>query len=98
MKHQDAEKGRQNWAKRNAQFLVDGILGASERSGWPWHPTPDQIALLREIAKRALWHLPEPNEELKELREFFEAENLQQAHSNGDKAVETVAGTTPGKT
>lgn len=75
MKQQDIQKGRDSWAKRNAQFLVDGILGASERSGWPWHPTPDQVVLLREIAKRALWHIPESDEELRKLRELLQPEN-----------------------
>jgi hypothetical protein len=34
---------------------------------WPWHPTPDQIALLREIARRAVWHLPKSRDEAREL-------------------------------
>jgi hypothetical protein len=57
MSQSDSDKALDTWAKRNAQHLVDGILGASERSGWPWHPTPDQVALLREIARRAIWHM-----------------------------------------
>lgn len=89
MEHHDAEKAREGWARRNAQLLVDGILGASERSGWPWHPTPDQISLLREIAKRALWHIPNSQDELKKLQEFFnKEENLRQPHPGEDKAPE----------
>jgi hypothetical protein len=67
-----SDKARESWAKRNAQLLVDGILGVSERSGWPWHPTPDQIALLREIARRAIWHMPNSCDEARELVRSFE--------------------------
>ena len=68
----DSDKARENWAKRNAQYLVDGILGISERSGWPWHPTTDQIALLREIARRAIWHMPNSRNEARELVQYFD--------------------------
>jgi hypothetical protein len=72
MLQHDSDKARESWAKRNAQYLVDGILGISERSGWPWRPTPDQIALLREIARRAIWHMPNSCDEARELVRSFE--------------------------
>jgi hypothetical protein len=71
MLQHESDKARESWAKRNAQYLVDGILGVSERSGWPWHPTSDQIALLREIARRAIWHMPNSCEG-RELVRYFE--------------------------
>jgi hypothetical protein len=49
-----------------------GILGVSEHSGWPWHPTPDQIVLLREIARRAIWHMPNSRDEARELVHYFD--------------------------
>jgi len=71
------EAGRESWAKRTALHLVDGALAATERSAGP-HPTPDQIILLREIARRALWHMPNSDDELKKLRDFFKLEKLRQ--------------------
>jgi hypothetical protein len=78
------DKAREKWAKRNAEHLVDGILGASERSGWPWHPTPDQIVLLREIARRAIWHMPNSRDEVRELARYFDIEKIRQPHSGDD--------------
>jgi hypothetical protein len=72
MLQHDSDKARESWAKRNAQYLVDGIFGVSERSGWPWHPTTDQIALLREIARRAIWHMPNSRDEVRELVQYFD--------------------------
>jgi hypothetical protein len=50
------EDSRESWARATAHHIVDGALSASERSGRSL-PSPDQIALLREIARRALWHM-----------------------------------------
>ena len=72
MLQHDSDKARESWAKRNAQYLVDGIFGVSERSGWPWHPTTDQIAVLREIARRAIWHMPNSRDEARELVQYFD--------------------------
>ena len=76
MSDQD-EAGRKDWAKRTAIGLVDGVLSAAERAAGP-HPTPDQIALLREIARRALWHLPDSRNEAWELVSYIDLENLKQ--------------------
>jgi hypothetical protein len=88
MSQSDSEKALDTWAKRNAQHLVDVILGASERSGWPWHPTPDQVALLREIARRAIWHMPNSQEEVRALVRYFESENRAKLHSGDDPIPE----------
>jgi hypothetical protein len=88
MPESDSNKTRETWAKRNAQLLVDGILGVSERSGWPYHPTPDQVALLREIARRALWHMPNSGDEVCALVRHFDIENLRKPHPGDDAAPE----------
>lgn len=49
------KRGCESWAI----YLVDGALAASERSGGPQlYRSPDQVTLFREIARRALWHIP----------------------------------------
>jgi hypothetical protein len=49
------KRARESWAI----YLVDGALAASERSGEPrLYRSPDQVPLFREIARRALWHIP----------------------------------------
>jgi hypothetical protein len=80
----DSDKARETWAKRNAHLLVDGILGASERSAWPWRPTPDQIALLREIARRAVWHMPKCRDEVRALVRYFDIEIPGKLHPSDD--------------
>jgi hypothetical protein len=67
------------WARRAAERIVDGALTVSEHL-----PRPEQEALLREIARRAIWHMPNSGEELRELARHFYTENLRQPHS-GDK-------------
>ena len=67
------EHERESWARMTADRVVGSALLASERSGGP-HPSPDQVALLREIARKALWHMPNSNDEPKELRDFFKIE------------------------
>ena len=85
MPQHDSDKARESWAKRNAQYLVDGIVGVSERSGWPWHPTPDHIALLREIARRAIWHMPNSGDEVREVARHFD---IDKPHPGDDGAPE----------
>jgi hypothetical protein len=63
---QDEETKRKIWARRVADRIVDGALTVGERL-----PEEDRNALLREIARRALWHMPNSNDELKALRNFF---------------------------
>jgi hypothetical protein len=77
------EHERESWAR----MIVGSALLASERSGGS-HPSPDQVALLREIARKALWHMPNSNDELKELRNFFKIENIRQPHPGDDQLPE----------
>jgi hypothetical protein len=76
---------RDIWAAATALHLVDGALSASERSGGPL-PNADQVALLREIAKRALWHIPNSRDEVRKLVKYLDIENLRQPHSRDDEA------------
>ena len=77
------EKAREGWAKRTAVRLVDGILGATEWSAGP-HPTPDQVALLREIVRRALWHMRSSGDEARDLV-CVDVEDLEHPHPSGLK-------------
>jgi hypothetical protein len=76
---------RDIWAQATAMHLVDGALSASERSSGPL-PNADQVALLREIAKRALWHMPNSADEARGLVRYVTIENLRQPHSRDDDA------------
>jgi hypothetical protein len=77
------EHAREAWARATANHVVDGALRASERTQGP-SPSADQVALLREIARRALWHIPNLGDEVQELRRFFDIENLRQPHPLDD--------------
>ena len=79
---QDSDQ-RESWARMTAHHLVDGALAASERSPGP-HPTPDQVALLREIARRALWHMPNSADEGRNLVRHITIENLRQPNPFDD--------------
>ena len=74
---------RDIWAEATAAHIVDGALSASERSGGQL-PNADQIALLREIAKRALWHMPNSSEEVRGLARHVYLESLRQPHTLDD--------------
>jgi hypothetical protein len=74
---------RDIWAEATAAHIVDGALSASERSGGP-PPNADQIALLREIAKRALWHMPDSSDEVRSLARHLYVESLRQPHPPDD--------------
>ena len=52
-------------------------------------PTPDQIALLREIVRRAIWHMPNSCDEARELIRYFDIENLREPHPGDDEARQT---------
>ncbi len=67
------EVAREMWARRTACRLVDGILAVAERSPGS-HSTVDQVTLLREIARRALWHMPQSSDEAQELLRDIEGE------------------------
>jgi hypothetical protein len=81
--HDRNEHARESWARMSAHHIVDGALAASERSGPP--PSPDQAALLREIARRALWHIPNSREEVRKLVKYLDIENLRQPNPFDDE-------------
>jgi len=81
------EHARERWARSSAHHIVDGALSASERAGGPL-PSPDQVALLREIARRALWHIPNSADEVRALRKFIDIENLRQPNPLDDDLPE----------
>jgi hypothetical protein len=82
-REQMAEDNREVWAQATATHLVDGALSASERSGGQL-PNADQVALLREIAKRALWHMPNSADEARKLVRYIDIENLRQPNPLDD--------------
>jgi hypothetical protein len=63
--------------------IVDGALSACERSGDPLR-SPDQISLLRAIARRALWHIPNSADEPRKLVRCVTMENLRQPNPFDD--------------
>ena len=75
---------RDIWAAATAMHLVDGALSASERTGGRL-PNADQTALLREIAKRVLWHLPNSGDEARALVRYIDIENLRQPNPLDDE-------------
>jgi hypothetical protein len=77
------EQSRETWARATARHIVDGAQSASERSGGPL-PSPDQVALLREIARRALWHIPNSRDEVRKLVKYLDIENLRQPNPFDD--------------
>ena len=85
MSKDDVEAKRTVWARKAAEHLLDGLLAATERTGGP-HPTPDQIALLREIALQALSHMPHSGSEARRLVRHFDIENLR--HPGDEEAPE----------
>jgi hypothetical protein len=58
----DDQQSIETWVRKAAHHIVDGELAAIER-----YPAPDQIALLREVARRALWHMPNSSDEVRDL-------------------------------
>jgi hypothetical protein len=77
------EHARESWARMSAHHIVDGALASSERSGGPL-PSLDQVALLREIARRALWHIPNSADEVRNLVRYVTMENLKQPNPFDD--------------
>jgi hypothetical protein len=77
------EHSRENWARAAARHIVDGALSASERADGP-SLSPDQVSLMREIARQALRHIPNSGDEVRALRKYFDIENLRQQHPFDD--------------
>jgi hypothetical protein len=76
---QDEQDARM-WAGRAAKHIVDGALKVAERL-----PKPDQNTLLREIARRALWHMQNSSDEARDLVRYIDVENLKQPHPGDDE-------------
>jgi hypothetical protein len=85
--HDREAEARESWARMTAHHLVDGALAASERAPGP-HPTPNQAALLREIARRASWHMPNSGDEARGLVRYVDIKNLRQPNARDDAAPE----------
>jgi hypothetical protein len=81
------EYERESWARAAARHVVGGALSMSERfSGQS--QSQDQVSLLREIARLALWHTPNSGDEVRRLVSWFDIENLRQPHPLDDDAPE----------
>ena len=83
MPQDDTDAKRTIWARRAAQHIIDGVLTAIER-----YPRLDQTALLREITRRAVWHMPNSGDEIRDLARHFDIENLRQPHPGDDELPE----------
>jgi hypothetical protein len=46
------------------------------------------MALLREVARRALWHMPNSSDEVRDLARHLYLENLRQPHPRDDDPPE----------
>jgi hypothetical protein len=68
-------QARESWASRTAEHLVDGVLATVERL-----PIPDQECLLRAVASRALWHMPNAATEARNLARVMDIESLKEPH------------------
>ena len=67
------EYERECWARASANHVIGGALRMSERfAGSP--RSADQNALLREIARRALWHMPNATDEVRNLVRYIDLE------------------------
>jgi hypothetical protein len=66
---------RESWARGAARNIVGGAMRTCERL-----PPADQVALLREIAKLSLWHMPNSRDEARGLVKFVDIENIKQPH------------------
>ena len=73
------QQSREAWARKAAHHIVDGVLAAIER-----YPAPDQMALLREVARRVLWHMPNSSDEVRDLARHLYFENLRLPHTRDD--------------
>jgi hypothetical protein len=69
------EYHRENWARATARHFVEGMLRATERL-----PYTDRNAVLREMAKWCLWHIPNSRDEVRRLKDWVDILNLKQPH------------------
>jgi hypothetical protein len=69
------EHQRESWARGAARAIVGGAMRAVENL-----PREDHTALLREIAKQSLWHIPNSHDEVRKLKDWLDIENIKQPH------------------
>jgi hypothetical protein len=77
------EHAREGWARMVSNHIVNGALAAVERSS-----AADQVCLLREIVRLALWHMPNAVDEARNAMKYLEIETLKQPHPRDDPAPE----------
>ena len=68
----DGQQSRETWARKIAHHIVDGVLAAIER-----YPAA-------EVARRALWHMPNSSDEVRDLARYLYLENLRQPYLRDD--------------
>ena len=69
------EHHREYWARVTARHFVEGLLRATERLS-----DADRNAVLREMAKWCLWHIPNSRDEVRRLKDWVDVLNLKQPH------------------
>ena len=69
------EYHREGWARATARHFIEGMLRATERL-----PYTDRNAVLREMAKWCLWHIPNSRDEVRHLKDWVDILNLKQPH------------------
>ena len=76
----------------STHFLPDGANygpGLVMRAGAIFTAARIRNCLLREIARRANWHMPNSCDEARELIRYFDIENLREPHPGDDEARQT---------
>jgi hypothetical protein len=76
---------REVWARSVADKLIGVAMLANERSA---HGPEDQDVMLREIARLAIWHMPNAPDEARALARDMTLEGMKQPHPRDDKAPE----------
>jgi hypothetical protein len=74
------------WAKNAADRLISSAMLITECS--TTNHRENQNALLREIAKIALWHMPNASTEARQLAKLMDIEALKNPHPRDDPAPE----------
>jgi hypothetical protein len=83
---QKEEHAREGWARMVAAEAIAAVMLASERTPHPYPPpSPDQRAMLREIARLALWHMPNAADEARELVRQMTVERMKNPHPGDDQ-------------
>ena len=75
------EHEREAWARAVARDLIGVAMRANERSG---DGQKDQDVMLREIARLALWHMPNAADEARALGQHLTLESMKLPHPRDD--------------